>query len=242
MAIEKEGATGLDSAGLAILLEQIALQSLQMGPLVLGALERRSEQAEAYQTAKATYGEKIPEAVAVSVATHALRRAMMPLTHTQEGADFQRGLIAARAYAREALDWKASDIRRAIEDAKTSEDAYLAVKFMCIVLLSRLDGIPDLRMWHGRMLGGLEKRPVERGRKSNLLAHRDQVIADEIEHLRDAGFRPTRNAQPSLKADQSRRVSGCDVVKKALAGLGMSLSYKAIETVWLKRQRGRRPS
>lgn len=153
-----------------------------------------------------------------------------------------RGVVAAKTYAHSELLWTEESIRRAIEDALTSEEAYLALKFMCLLLSSRFDELPELKAWHVRMLAGPESRPKRVGPKPHLNDQRDLLITREVEQLRVVGFRPTRNAQPSATRVRPRRLSGCEVVQMALSSLGLEMSYKAIEVVWTKNRRKIRSS
>jgi hypothetical protein len=81
-----------------------------------------------------------------------------------------------------------------------------------------------------RMLG--QERPI--GRPT--YAMRNRAIAGMVRQIKERGFDATRNAA-------TRRESACSIVAKALARLGLNLSERTVEDIWMEsRRRRRRPA
>ena len=76
-------------------------------------------------------------------------------------------------------------------------------------------------------------RPARRSRRGKpAQSDRDAVIMETIKQIcRRYGFRPTRNR---ARTPGREKESGCSIVAKALNKLGIALTEKAVEAIWIR--------
>lgn len=115
-----------------------------------------------------------------------------------------------------------------VEKSRNDHQAFRALRFFVETVPDELHP-PSVAEWRRlHRLGCSEIPPLPRGMPAYRNVHRNGLIVGEINRLKRAGFRATRN-----KSGDAR--SACDVIAAALEANGHALSYDAVESIWQKR-------
>ncbi|TNC45937.1 hypothetical protein FHG66_19890 [Rubellimicrobium rubrum] len=169
---------------------------------------------------------------AAAVATTRMQETLKKSWSNSE-ADFLSGLLDYPKYLPPLGSETDTDVQQLIESAKTDHYAFAVLKLAAETLVAD-EHLPSLRDIKPLLdLGFVEapRRPTGQHRYAKL--HRDTLIAGELKRLVAAGFTPMRAKATQVKA---KKRSACDVMVAALETVRTSLSYDAVEAIWLKRE------